>query len=434
MGRNVVAIARRLIHDPSFMAAHRSSPSDFTRRRHFSFARVCLLAIQKTVRSTHAHLADFFARLTEERGPGPSSSAWTQARAKLKHTAFIELNRRSILEPVYAPENPVARWRQRRLLAIDTSTLRLPANDAVAGRFGWTTTQNQQGLLGRCVQARLCVLYDLLNQIALDALVTPLSGAERQLAAEQLAQASPRDVIVMDRGFASYHLFARCLRERRDFICRCERSGFVVVRELFARNEAGRSVIASLGPPSRKKAPADSAASISLRFVTVALPNGELEVLATSLLDDEEFPTAEFGNVYQARWGIETYYGRLKGRLDLEHFSGQTLEAVLQDIHATIYLSNLETILIGPAQEQLRERSEAAAHRQQVNHAVAFHALKTQLIELLLSQTPIDGVIAKMQQSFLRSAQLVRPERQAPRRPPKWASYFFQRNVRKSVF
>jgi hypothetical protein len=34
------------------------------------------------------------------------------------------------------------------------------------------------------------------------------------------------------------------------------------------------------------------------------------------------------------RWGVETFYGVLKGRLELEHFSGQSVEAVRQDFGA----------------------------------------------------------------------------------------------------
>ena len=70
-----------------------------------------------------------------------------------------------------------------------------------------------------------------------------------------------------------------------------------------------------------------------VRFVSVRLPTGELEVLVTSLLDAAAYPTEEFLTVYHWRWPHETYYGRLKGRLDLENWSGQSAEAVRQDFH-----------------------------------------------------------------------------------------------------
>jgi hypothetical protein len=80
-------------------------------------------------------------------------------------------------------------------------------------------------------------------------------------------------------------------------------------------------------------------ASVQARFVRVLLNTGEWEVLVTSLLDEIRYPTTEFRSLYARRWGIETFYGLLKTRLDLENFTGNGAEAVRQDFHATIDLS-----------------------------------------------------------------------------------------------
>ena len=53
---------------------------------------------------------------------------------------------------------------------------------------------------------------------------------------------------------------------------------------------------------------------------------------------------------YGLRWGIESFYGLNKTRLELENFTGNGAEAVRQDFHATVYLSGLESILTAPAQ------------------------------------------------------------------------------------
>lgn len=41
---------------------------------------------------------------------------------------------------------------------------------------------------------------------------------------------------------------------------------------------------------------------IKIRFVTVRLKTGGLEVLATNLLDEDACPTQEFGELYHQRW------------------------------------------------------------------------------------------------------------------------------------
>lgn len=70
---------------------------------------------------------------------------------------------------------------------------------------------------------------------------------------------------------------------------------------------------------------------ITVRFVRVVLPTGEIEVLATSLLDEVRFPDAVFADLYHERWGSETYYDLIKNRLECENFSGKSAESVRQD-------------------------------------------------------------------------------------------------------
>jgi len=84
---------------------------------------------------------------------------------------------------------------------------------------------------------------------------------------------------------------------------------------------------------------------------------GEYEILVTSLLNEPLYPTEMFKELYHLRWGIETFYGLLKTRLELENFTGKTVESVLQDIYSTLYLSNIESILTAEAEAKLKSRS-----------------------------------------------------------------------------
>lgn len=85
--------------------------------------------------------------------------------------------------------------------------------------------------------------------------------------------------------------------------------------------------------------------SITVRFVRVVLKTGEYEVLVTSLLDEQTYPTPEFKSLSALRWGEETFYGLVKTRLNLENLTGKTAESVCQDFYATVYLTGLESIL-----------------------------------------------------------------------------------------
>ncbi len=83
---------------------------------------------------------------------------------------------------------------------------------------------------------------------------------------------------------------------------------------------------------------------ITIRLVTVMLSTGEIEVLATSLLN--EFTPLNFKELYGLRWGVETFFGKLKGRLSLDNFTGKSVESIKQDLYSTILISNTETVII----------------------------------------------------------------------------------------
>ncbi len=138
----------------------------------------------------------------------------------------------------------------------------------------------------------------------------------------------------------------------------------------------------TLEPSPKKRAAVRHAglpATLTLRLVTVRLETGRLEVLATNLMNEALYPTAEFGELYHSRWGIETYYGLIKGRLDLENFSGESAEAIRQDVYATVFISNLESILTRPAQEGVAcsRRSRAGIPRKSTARSVFMRSKAT---------------------------------------------------------
>jgi hypothetical protein len=297
--------------------------------------------------------------------------------------------------------------------------------------------KNNSGACSRYPQARLSALTDVLNKIAIETRFDPWIKGERTLAREHIMRLEPWDLTLLDRGFAEYYLWACFVQANRRFVSRCQANTFAAVNRLFKENQEGRSVEVELVPHRELKELEEAGLPtvLKLRFVTVRLKTGELEVLATNLLDEALYPTECFGELYGKRWGIETYYGLLKGRLDLGHFTGLSAEAIRQDVYSTVFVSNLESLLIAPANQQLEQHSQSLQHRQQVNHAVSFHAIKSHIIALLAGPEPTVQVVEKLHQLFLANPTTVRPERIVPRKNPSaWRSYYHQRQVRKAVF
>jgi len=400
-----------------------------------------LFVLQKTVKSIQRHLHEFLDDLAE----GPlfvplTNGAVTHARAKLKASAFIELNQDGLLPTIYASAFPQRRWRGHRLIGVDSSLVRLPNSEELGQRFGWKEATNQNGATGtRFPEARLSVLYDLLNGVGWEARLEPSTLGEVTLAMQQLPRLQPGDVEINDRGYTGYVYLALVQQPGAHFVARCSTGSFQAAQELFRLNRANQSRIVWLWAPRDQKALCQRLglpSKMRVRFVSLRLPSGELEVLATSLLDEKTYPTEEFLLVYHWRWGHETFHLMLKGRLDLENFSGRTVEAVEQDVQAALLLANLEQVISQPAQALLQQEPRPEKALRHINRAISYHALKDQVLDLLYRDTPVPAVLRKLQHLFAANPVLVRPERQVPRRrkPSFHRSYHFQRRMKKIVF
>jgi hypothetical protein len=437
----LVTTLRAKLRDPDFLARHRVRAQDFTRQRQLTFPRLMLFVLQQTVKSIQRHLHEFLDELAQGQLFEPvTSGAVTHARAKLKASAFSELNRDCVLPAIYSPERPIRRWRGHRLVGIDSSLVRLPESESLGRTFGWKSAANQHGATGtRYPEARLSVVYDVLNRVGWDTRLEPSTVGEVALASQQLEHLQPGDVELNDRGFTGYLYLALMVQREAHFVARCSTGSFLAAQELFRLNRANRSRIVWLFVPADQKAQARQLGlplKLQVRLVSLRLPNGELEVLATSLLEEAQYPTAEFLNVYHWRWGHETFHLMLKGRLELENFSGRTVEAVQQDVQAAVLLANLESVLSQPAQAALSQTSTPATQPRQVNRSNSYHALKDQVLDLLYRDIPVATVITQLLRLFKGSPVAVRPHRQVPRRrkPSFHRSYHFQRRVKKVVF
>ena len=350
-----------------------------------------------------------------------SGSAYSQARYKLKHTAFIELNQKAVVETVYA-DGQYLRFRGMRVLGVDGSKILLPDSKDVRADFG--TLSYSQGtdseIQGEHPFALASVLYDVLNRVVLTAELGKADAYEVDLAVQHLEHARPGDLLLMDRNYPSYRMLAELTRRDLDFVIRCSSSSFSAARKML-RGKGPDSRIVRLKPSAGRLAQIRELGlpqTLAVRFVRVRLSTGEWEVLVTSLTDEQSFPTEIFRELYYLRWGVETFYGVLKTRLGLENFTGIKAEAVRQDFFSTLYLSGLESVLTADAQAQLDMRG--TRYPQKVNRAVSFNAVKNQALSLLLSDDSedTDQLFERLTQLFLQAPCSVRSDRSPPRKNP----------------
>jgi hypothetical protein len=197
-----------------------------------------LLLLKKSLKSLQARLHESVRQLGFGiQTPSLSAGAVTHARAKLSAEVFVELNRQVLLPTVYGPEHQtlVKRWQGHRVLGVDSSVLRLPRNEAVAQKYGWMESSCVAVLPERYPQGRMSVLYDLLNEVALEARLAAWKTGEEQMAHGHLACVERGDVLVTDRGYTSYAWILDVLSRGAHFVSRCSGSSGVPTAGLAVR-------------------------------------------------------------------------------------------------------------------------------------------------------------------------------------------------------
>jgi hypothetical protein len=344
----------------------------------------------------------------------PTNVAYCKAKQKFKHTAFIELNQTAVIDTVYG-DGDYRTWKGLRILGNDGSKVRLPMNDDTIAAFGTIPYSNKKGGTGEHCYALASVLYDVLNRVAIDSLLEPCTAYKVDLAVKQLAHVQPGDLVIYDRGYASYRMMAAVTHTAGEFLIRIPKGRFPIATRML-QGEGPDDVTVPL--KASKKFLTDPAnqelpTTLTVRFVRVTLTDGTHEVLATSLRDKQTYPTDDFAELYWLRWGIETFYGILKTRLVLENFSGYSPEAIRQDFFAAVFITGIESILTMDAEDYFG--THKAGHPKKVNKAVSFDAIKNRVFELFLSDGPVEEATAALTKLFTMNPTLVRKDRNPPR-------------------
>lgn len=423
-----------LLEDETFIARFKRSLTDFTRHRVLTFQTITVLLLAKGMKSLQLSLNEIIPKLGLAEQT-VSKVAYSKARRKLKHTAFIELNWEVVVRTMYE-DGDYRTYRGMRILATDGSKILLPTNPETEAEFGTVAYYNKQHeAKGARVYAVASVLYDVLNRVALDAQLAPCHSYEVDLAIQALPYIQRDDLVIHDRAYSTYRMLARLSQTPGNYLIRCTDKRFTVATAML-HGEGPDDVVVELTPPPRfERNPKHRGLpdSLTVRFVRITLDNGEYEVLVTSLLDQKAYPTVIFKELYYLRWGVETFYGILKTRLGLENFSGFSPEAIRQDFFAAILLTGIESIFTADAETVLSKQH--GGHSKQVNKAVSFNAIKYRAFELFYSKEPREEVLRQLDELFVTSPTLIHKDRKPPRSSSSSHTLLnYWRRKRKAVF
>ena len=420
---------RALLRDDELVREFRTDETAFTRRRKLPFPRMVALLIAGWKMSIPNRLNRLFRQLgcLEDR---PSAAAFCRARRKIRPELFGRLNQ-EMVEGFYEDSAQIVRrWNGRLIWAVDGTILNLPDSAQTRARYGVQT--NQKDPVG-WVQGMASVLYDVLNEVAIHAVLDG-KRSEKSFVLQDHSDCYRQEAIVLyDRLYCDYAVIAFHCSRGEDFVIRGRTSQTFHQVEAFVDSSANDRIVEltvtakqqgwvkKLGLPRR----------VTVRLIKVALPDGTVEVLLTSLRNREKYPHASFKGLYEKRWGIETYFDRLKNLLEVERFSAKSVIGIEQDFHGLVFLSTLTSVLLGEEdyEVQQRSRSKGLKYTYRLNRSVSYVAVVDRIVELLLDfDKDVEKVAAEIRRCLRGTMLPVRPGRNPQRTAKKTSSQLrFQR-------
>ncbi|MGK5092800.1 hypothetical protein WDW89_12395, partial [Deltaproteobacteria bacterium TL4] len=194
------------------------SEKHFTRQRILSFPVMIGFLLNLIRKSLQIELDDYLDYIRE---PQVTKQAFIKARNKLKPEAFLFLNQTLVKE--FYTDNEIRTYKGYVLLSCDGSTLQVPNTPECIETFGQPV--NQQG---KCSPlAAFSVLYDQLNGITLDGIMSSYPANERSLANEHLDNVASvlkdieKKLILFDMGYPAFGFMYSLIDQGYDFLIRC---------------------------------------------------------------------------------------------------------------------------------------------------------------------------------------------------------------------
>lgn len=410
----LIEFLKKIIFSEDFLARHRSSPKDFTRKRTLPFHTLLFFLLNMNKGSYQDELDNFFKALNhlEVAERIVTKGALVKARKKLKYQAFVELNEQ--MTHHYYSYFQTASWHGFNLMAVDGTTVRLPNEAEIVEHFGiWKVKKGNP-----CPKARVSQMFDVLNKISVDAIIKPKKDGERELAAFHFLKLTANDLILLDRGYPAFWLFKLIMSMDANFCARISCEKWKTIRKFY--RSGNKECIVKLYPtPLSIKKCAEMGLDknpIKVRLIRIELETGETEILITSLTNRSQYRQSIFADLYHCRWPVEEDYKTMKCRLQIENFSGKSTLSVYQDFHAKIFSKNLTAIIVNTTKDDVEMLSERRNFGYQINFTQALSKMKHTLVLLFTrSDETVRFIVAKLQKIFIQTVEQIRPGRKYQR-------------------
>ena len=378
--------------------------SDFTRNRKLSFETV----IKNVICMEAGSLKDELLKLNDYSSFTPTSSAFVQARSKIKHDAF-----KTIFDTFNQKSLVTKTLKGYRLLAIDGTVL--PIDNSFADEE--TTLQKINNSDKTFSAFHLNASYDLLECTYDDLVIQGQANFDENGAFVQLVDQykGNKAIFIADRGYESFNGVEHVSHSENKYLIRVKdihsKTGImksfgslpnnefdIDVSRLFTRkctNEIKKHPeIYKYMPRNQRFDYFDENKDIPYEFhtriVRLKITDDTYECIITNL-DRNEFTMEEIKELYHKRWGIETSFRELKYAIGLSALHSKKRELIKQEIYARILLYNFSQRII----QKIKIKKKSTRYLYQVNFTRAFHIIRAFLRKKSGVPLNVESLIAK---------------------------------------
>lgn len=285
-----------------------------------------------------------------------STSAWTQARARLP-LALLQWALRHVVAEVQAAVAPAVTWHGHAVRLLDGTTFRLAPRPELVATYGQARNQHGDGywvvvrsVAAFCLQTHLCTaVTEAAPSTSESALVRPVMAAD-----------APDTVFVGDLNFGVYRVaqVATALGQSVVLRLRGDRAR-ALLRANGQRGPHGRAQTWAVRWARGAAIQADPTLAddpVAGRVVYVRLEQAGFRpkelYLFTTLPAAAPYTVAEVVALYGRRWEVEVDYRHIKTTLDMAEFGAQSPAVFRLELTAGLLTYNLVRAVMGQAAQQ----------------------------------------------------------------------------------
>jgi hypothetical protein len=298
-----------------------------------------------------------------------SAAAYCDARMRLPLALFSDLLQR-VCDALHPEIESGIRWRGHRTWSLDGSSFSMPDTPELQAHFGQPSKQTKG--CGFPV-AHMLSLFHAGTGLLLRVLASPLRTHDLRQAAAMHPELEEGDILLADRGFASFAHLALLFQRTLHGVFRCHQKQIVnfrvgrkhtglhkpqkgLPRSRYVKRLGRRDQLVEYSKPKEKPEWMDNdafarlPATLLVRELRFDTPQRgyrtKVITLVTTLLNPVNYPKPDLANLYLSRWQIEVNFRHLKTTMGLEVLHCKTVNGVLKELYMFAVVYNLVRLVM----------------------------------------------------------------------------------------